>query len=207
MRVRIERSGSRSKSGSGSGSRLDPTLLGLVAVALLSFVPRPSLAAPPEPAASSTTEVAPPPTPVLAAPPPPVLPPPSEPPAPPVVLAPPSEPFVRRSTVALYAAGIAVAGASAATVFGVLALQNKRDYQRSPTYSNSDQGNNDAAYADGAIALAVAAGVTSIVLFLTTDSASGRDPTATASKVRSVVLSASPFVTAHGGGAGAVLSF
>ena len=58
--------------------------------------------------------------------------------------------------------------------FGVLALQNKSDYQKNPTFSNTDNGNNDAAYADGCAALAVAAGVTSLVLFLT------RHPTADA---------------------------
>ena len=40
-----------------------------------------------------------------------------------------------------------------------------------PTFSNTDDGNNDAAYADGGIALAVAAGITSLVLFLTGDPA------------------------------------
>jgi hypothetical protein len=198
--MRIERSRS------GSGSRLEPALLGLVAVAVLSIVPRQSLAAPPEPAASSTTEAAPPTTPTVAAPQSSVVPP-SEPPVPPVVLVPPSEPFVRLRTVALYAAGIAVAGASAATVFGVLALQNKRDYEKSPTYSNSDKGNNDAAYADGAVALAVAAGVTSLVLFLTSDATSPQDPTAVAPRAHPTGISASPFVIAHGGGAGALLRF
>jgi hypothetical protein len=181
------------RSGSASRSRLDPKLRGLVAVAVFSIVPRPTLAAPPEAAASSSAEVTPPPPPV------PALAPRDVPPL--------SEPPVTRNTVALYAAGIAVAGASAGIVFGVLALENKRDYQKNPTYSNSNNGTNDAAYADGAIALAVAAGVTSIVLFLTNDTAPSPDPMATPSTSRSAVLSASPFVTSHGGGASALLRF
>jgi hypothetical protein len=89
-------------------------------------------------------------------------------------------------------------------VCGVLALQNKSDYEKSPTYANSDNGNNDAAYADGAIALAVAAGVTSLVLYLTRDDA---DESATRSTKKPPMVSAAPMVTQHGGGAGALLRF
>jgi hypothetical protein len=116
---------------------------------------------------------------------------------------PPPAPPITRKTVALAAAGVAVVGAGLATVFGVLALDNKSDYRKSPTFSNSDNGNNDAAYADGGIALAIAAGVTSLVLYLTSDpndraSAAGAKNPATA-------FSASPFVSPHG--AGAILRF
>ncbi len=118
---------------------------------------------------------------------------------------PPPEPSpvsggITRRTVALVAAGIAVAGAGAATAFGVLALENKSDYAKSPTYAGSGNGNNDAAYADGCIALAVAAGITSLVLLLT-------DDTAHASTARSAILSAAPIVTSRGGGAGVLLRF
>jgi hypothetical protein len=120
----------------------------------------------------------------------------ADPPSPAAIPAAPATPT--RTTVALVSAGIAVAAATTATVFGVLALQNKNDFQSSATYARADDGNNDAAYADGAVALAVAAGVTSLVLFLTHDGGTPAAPGA---------LSASPFVTAHGGGAGAVLRF
>jgi tetratricopeptide (TPR) repeat protein len=115
-------------------------------------------------------------------------------------------PSVTRTTVALWAAGAAAVGAGVATAFGVLALENKSAYQRNPTYSNSDNGNNDAAYADGGIALALAAGITSLVLYLTSDTGHDTDPAATAGKTRSS-LSASPLVTLRGGGAGALLRF
>ncbi|HEY1697444.1 MAG TPA: hypothetical protein VGG39_35020 [Polyangiaceae bacterium] len=117
-------------------------------------------------------------------------------PAPPPAV--PSPPSPTRTSVALASAGVAVAAAGTAAVFGVLALQNKSDFQSSATYGRAQDGNNDAAYADGAIALAVAAGVTSLVLFLTRDAVSSAPPAA---------LSAVPLVTAHGGGAGAVLRF
>lgn len=134
-----------------------------------------------------------------------VAPPPPEPvfvPAPP-----PPEPKIKRSTVALVAAGVAVVGAGVATTFGILALDNKSDYQKGPTYANADRGNNDAAYADGGIALAVAAGVTSLVLYLTRDDVPDDRPAAAGRKKPATGLSASPFVTSHGAGAGAVFRF
>jgi hypothetical protein len=117
-------------------------------------------------------------------------------PAPPPTV--PSRSTPTPTIVALVSAGIALAAAGTATIFGVLALQNKSEFQTSATYAHAQNGNNDAAYADGAIALAVAAGVTSLVLFLTHHGASFAPPAA---------LSAAPVLTAHGGGAGAVLRF
>jgi hypothetical protein len=95
-----------------------------------------------------------------------------------------------------------LAGAAGATVFGVLALQNKSSYERGPTYANTDDANNFAAYADGCIALAAAAGLTSLVLFLTSPPADTAAP-----RHSTLALAATPVVTAHGGGVGAVLSF
>jgi hypothetical protein len=118
-----------------------------------------------------------------------------------------SPPGARRR-VAFVAAGVAVAAAGAATIFGVLALDNKRAYQRSPTYSNADEGNDDAAYADGAIALAVAAGVTSLVLALTgeRDSSELAPPKASSTSARTTFV-ASAIVLARGAGLGALLRF
>jgi outer membrane biosynthesis protein TonB len=173
----------------------------------LAPLPPPSPPALPPPASPAPSPQAPPP-------PPPPTPPPATPPPPPeaiVALPPPrAEPSVTRGAVALVAAGVAVAAAGAGTVFGVLALQNKSDYAKTPTYSNADQGNNDAAYADGCIALAVAAGVTGLVLYLTRDTGHEPDPTASSAKKRSAEFSVSPLLsppTAHGGGAGVLLRF
>jgi hypothetical protein len=129
----------------------------------------------------------------------------ADPPSPAAIPAAPATPT--RTTVALVSAGIAVAAATTATVFGVLALQNKNDFQSSATYARADDGNNDAAYADGGFALAVAAGVTSLVLYLTRDAAYVADPTAAASKKPGATVSASPLVAPHGGGASALLTF
>lgn len=119
---------------------------------------------------------------------------------------PPPSPAVKRSTVALWAAGVAVVAAGAGTAFGVLALTNKSAYDKGPTYSNADDGNDFAAYADGAFALAVAAGVTSVVLFLTSETPPDGGANAAAKKA-SASFSASPILVPHGGGAGALLRF
>jgi uncharacterized membrane protein len=169
-------------------SRVTPSVrvLALVlAVAVPSLPLRAVAQTPPAPPAPTTSPSPPPPPEPEALPPP-----------------PPPTPTVTRRTVAYWAAGLAVVGAGAATVFGVLALQNKSDYQNNPTFGTADAGNNDAAYADGCIALAAAAGVTSLVLFLTSTPA---DPGAPAKP--SASLSASPIVLPHGGGAGAILRF
>lgn len=129
----------------------------------------------------------------------------ADPPAPPPTAAPPTapQPAVSRKKVALGAAGVAVAGAVGAIVFGVLALHQKSLYDQTPTYANTDNGNNFAAYADGCIALAAAAGITSLVLYLT----SSAEPATAAPTKASAGLSASSIVTPHGGGAGVLLRF
>lgn len=107
--------------------------------------------------------------------------------------------------MALGAAGVGAAAAVGAIVFGMLALQNKADYDKNPTYANTDNGNNFAAYSDGCIALAAAGGITSLILYLTIPSSPG-NPTA-ARAMHTAALSVSPLLMTHGGGAGAVLPF
>ncbi len=156
---------------------------GIVASALLFAMPRQALA---EPAPASSTSAASGNAETVA-------------PAP----APPSA--VSRRTVAFVAAGLAVAGAGAAAIFGGLALQNKSDFQEGATDARSDDGNNDAAYADGGIALALAAGVTSLVLFLTSESTND-GPVEPAPK-KGIAFLPSPMVGPHGAGAGALFRF
>jgi hypothetical protein len=207
--------------------------VGLIAFVTFFTGARPARAEPPSPAITATTDPKPvTPAPVLVMgeaksqaqgnpmqtstalppplPPPALASPPSPPPAGPALVAlrpgPPTEPFVTRRRVAFVAASVALAGAGAGAVFGALALQNKSDYDKKRTYANSDRGNNDAAYADGGIALAVAAGITSLVLFVTSDT-SDAAVSAAAARKHSPSFSASPFVIAHGGGAGALVRF
>ncbi len=148
---------------------------------------------------------------------PPTMPPsvPPPPPSPAVAPAPASSTgsSASRKAVALGAAGVAAAGAIGAVVFGVLALHEKSAYESTPTYANTDDGNNFAAYADGCIALAAAAGITSLVLFVTSPDSVGAGSAAQPRLSAAFwpafwpAFSLSPVVTAHGGGAGAVLRF
>ena len=171
-----------------------PFVVGLVALCAASVLPGRALAAPPNPVAPAAS-------PVPETPPPPASPP---------LAAPPPSPPATRGTVALVAAGVALAAAGAGSVFAALALQSKSDFDRNPTYSSNDKGSNDAAYADGCFALAVAAGVTSLVLYLTRDASQDPHPISATAQKAVVFFSASPMLTPltrHGGGAGVLLRF
>ena len=143
----------------------------------------------------------PPPPPVAATPPPPPAPPP----------APPPEP---RSKVPAYVTGgLAIVSAGIGTVFGVMALKDKSDFDKSPTASTADDGENHALISDMAFGVAITLGVTSAVLFLTSDEppASTTAPSATnhvrsksSAKTKPVLV---PIITRDGGGAGALVRF
>jgi hypothetical protein len=146
-------------------------------------------------------EPPPPPPPVAAAPPPP-------PPAPPP---PPKE---SRSKVPAFATGaLAVAAAGVGTVFGVIALGDKSDFDKNPTTSKADDGDTHALIADMAFGVAITFGVTSAVLFLTKDdetpaaaSTTEHAPSKTVAS-KSVTLTPTPFVGPHSGGGGFLLRF
>lgn len=146
------------------------------------------------------------------APPPPVaaVTPPVAPPPPPP---PPPEP--RSKLPAYITGGLGVASAAVGVIFGVLALNDKSSFNKTPTSSLADSGENNALICDMAFGVAVTLGVTSAVLFLTSDDAPAKThgltdrPVVVAAPKKSptFTLSASPIVTPHGGGAGAVLRF
>ena len=151
---------------------------------------------------------APPPPPVVAVAPPP--PPPPPPPAPP-----PAEP--RSKLPAYVTGGLAVVAAGVGTVFGVMALSDKSDFNKNPTSSTADDGENHALIADMAFGVAITFGVTSAVLFLTKDDAPPSSPAASTGPAHAPVshkqatqkikITPSPIVTPHGGGAGALIRF
>jgi hypothetical protein len=108
--------------------------------------------------------------------------------------------------LAPYVAGaIAVVAAGVGTAFGVLALNAKSNFEKGPTQSEADSGNNYAAYSDAAFGAAVIAGVTSIVFFFAEkDAPSNAVATqASAPKASGVTLTVSPLVSLRGAGAGA----
>ncbi len=67
------------------------------------------------------------------------------------------------------AASVAGAGLVAGTVLGALALKNKRDFDDNPTEAIADKGERLALFADVGFGVAIAAGVTAIVLYVTED--------------------------------------
>ncbi len=154
----------------------------------------------PEPAAP------PPPPPVAAVPP--VV------PVAPAAPAPPPEP--RSMVPAIVTGGLAVAAAAVGTVFGVIALGNKSDFDKNPTTQTADDGDTHALIADMAFGVALTFGVTSAVLFLTKDesvaaTSSAHTPITTAAarvpKKTAVTITPTPIVGPHTGGAGFVLRF
>jgi hypothetical protein len=101
------------------------------------------------------------------------------------------------------AGGLAVVGVA----FGVLALNAKSDFEKNPTLSGADSGNNYAAYCDASFGAAVLAGVTSIVLFLADRNVHQDPATQEGAAKDAITLTASPILVPHGAGAGAVVRF
>jgi len=127
---------------------------------------------------------------------------PPPPPAPaPASGAPSPPPPSHGRTGAFVTAGLALAAAGTGAVLGIVALGDKSDFEKHPTYDKANAGNDSAAYCDAALGAALVLGATSVILFLTHDDA------APAGASRPAAFTASPIVTPHGAGAGAVLRF
>jgi hypothetical protein len=132
---------------------------------------------------------------------------------------PPVEP--RSKVPAIVTGGLAIAAAGVGTVFGVIALGDKSDFNKNPTTATADSGDTHALIADMAFGVALTFGVTSAVLFLTKDepapatssTASPSRTTAASSPARradaksAVTFAAAPIVGPHVGGAGLLLRF
>ncbi len=136
-------------------------------------------------------------------------PPPPPPPPPPVVTEPPPQPPPPpppepRSKVPAYVTGaVAIVAAGVGTGFGIKALSQSSDFDKNPTTKKADDGENNALVADMMFGIAITFGVTSAVLFLSSD----QPAQAKAKPPKSVTVQAAPFVTKSGGGAGAQVSF
>lgn len=138
-----------------------------------------------------------------------VTPPPEDKPTePPKPAEPPKEP--RSKVPAFITGGLAVAAAGVGTVFGILALGKQSDFKTSPSADTADTGENFALVADMSFGVAITLGITSAVLFLTNDDEPAKAASAQAPKKASSPFkgfTAAPFMTPHGGGAGAVFRF
>lgn len=140
----------------------------------------------------------PPPEPVAAAPPPPAPPPPQ----------------ARSLVPAFVTGGLAVVAAGVGTVFGVMALSDKSNFDKSPTTSTADNGDTHALISDMSFGVALTFGVTSAVLFLTKDeppavaqAASRTTAKADTPKKRAITVEPAPVIGPHVGGAGVLLRF
>ena len=144
----------------------------------------------------------PPPPPIAAAPPPP--------PPPLPVSPPPAEP--RSLVPAHVTGGLAIAAAGVGTVFGVLALNDKAEFDRNPTTSTADNGDTHSLISDMAFGIAVTFGVTSAVLYFTKDepaatsTSKGNHPVRVA-KRDALTVTPVPLVGPHLGGGGFALRF
>jgi hypothetical protein len=94
-----------------------------------------------------------------------------------------------------------------------MTLSDKSDYDKTPTSSKADDGENHALICDMAFGVAVTLGVTSAVLFLSNDDAPAAASnvsaprTADTKPAKAFTITPTPIVTQHGGGAGALVRF
>lgn len=142
----------------------------------------------------------PPPPPVVAEQPPPPAPAPEPPPAEP------------RSKVPAYVTGaVAIVAAGVGTGFGIKALQQSNDFESRPTTKRADDGENNALVADMMFGIAITFGVTSAVLFLSSDepksAKASPSKTAAAPKKKKITIVPAPYVTPTGGGVGTSVRF
>jgi hypothetical protein len=145
--------------------------------------------------------------------------PPPPPPPPPVATTtlpaatdtPPPPPETHSRAPAYITGGLAIAAAGVGTVFGILALGNKSDFNKNPTNATADSGENHALISDMSFFVAVTLGVTSAVLFLTKDDTPA--PAAATNGAhkpvakKSFTVTPTPIITPNGGGVGALIQF
>ncbi len=102
------------------------------------------------------------------------------------------------------------------TVFGIITLNDKSNFNSNPTTQTANSGENHALIADMSFGVAVTLGVTSAVLFFTADDNPPPPPVAAAHPARrdastkgrsGFTITPSPLVLAHGGGAAALIRF
>jgi PEGA domain len=136
-------------------------------------------------------------------------PPPAPPPPPPPVIVPPQP----RSKIPAYVTGaIAIVSAGIGTGFGIAAINDKKSFDKNPTNATANSGEDHALVSDMGFGIALTLGVTAVILFTTRDE--GLEPPAPSSAPApakaakaGASFTAAPFVSPHGGGAGAQLRF
>jgi len=140
------------------------------------------------------------------------------PPPPPVVAEaptqaapPPPPPPEPRSKVPAFVTGaVAIVAAGVGTGFGISALSKSSDFKDNPTTKTADDGENNALVADMMFGIAITFGVTSAVLFLSSDApqtAKAAPKARPAVAQKKITVTPTPYVTPSGGGAGALVRF
>lgn len=131
-------------------------------------------------------------------------------PATPAPTPPPPPPPEPRSKVPAYVTGgVAILAVGIGTGFGIKALSQSSDFDKTPTTKKADDGENNALIADMMFGIAITFGVTSAVLFLSNDAPQSAKATPAQPKpvAKKVTVTPTPYVTPSGGGAGAVIKF
>ncbi len=130
---------------------------------------------------------------------------------------PPPPPEAGSPVPAYITGGIAIAAAGVGTVFGIIALNDKSDFDKNPTTQKADDGDTHSLIADMAFGIGLTFGVTSAVLFLTKDDATASSASSvgearmatrsTPKRKDAPVFVASPIVGPHLGGGGFLVRF
>jgi hypothetical protein len=152
-----------------------------------------------------------------------VTPPPPPPPVVAVVVPPPPPPPPHSLLPAIVTGGLAVVAAGIGVGFGIAALSDKSSFDKNPTTATANSGEDHALVSDMGFGIALTLGVTSIILLTTKNEESSPAPVsappasgdhdvhaaapAKTSSASPMLFTAAPFVTPHGGGAGALLRF
>lgn len=98
--------------------------------------------------------------------------------------------------------GLGGAGLIAGTIFGILALNGKSDFDKSPSQDKADEVERNALISDMSFGVALTLGITGIVLLTASDS-----PKETAKKTKPGQLIVAPFASPTSGGAAARMTF
>ena len=103
--------------------------------------------------------------------------------------------------------GIAGAGAVVGSIFGIMALNKKSDYDKNPTTDTADAVERNALISDMAFGVAITLGVTGVVLLTSSDDGQDESARTLRAAPQKASLTVAPYVSPYGGGAAAQLRF
>lgn len=121
--------------------------------------------------------------------------------------APPPAPEHKSMVPAYVTLGIAGAGAIVGTIFGIKALSAKSTFDKTPTNSNADTVERNALISDMSFGVAITLGVTGIVLLTSSGSSTTPAESGMIKLPKKATLDVAPYMSEHGGGAAARLTF